>query len=392
MPGLELSGVSSNWKKLQSQLQAEKKTAPPPPPTPPPSNGVKRKRQETRPGSAFKRAKFSDANGTQVVNRRKMGYSTSKPVTDPPKSNSNLTRDHDHDITSSIITTSSISTTRPTDTPNTGHHPTHKLGKYIALDCEMVGTGPPPHTDHLLARVSLVNYHGDQLYDSYVLPPPGSKVHDYRTHVSGIQPPHLHPDVARSYNQVRADVAELLRGRILVGHALKNDLQVLDMVASHPKCDLRDTSRYPPFRAMSGGRPPALRKLAERVLGLKIQEGEHSSVEDARASMLLFRTEKEGFEAEVRRRFGRGGVEGRGGGRRGVVGGGGKGGGKGWEGGNSEEEDSILDEEDDEDEEEGFGSEGDGVGDGDGRTKISATTGAATTKKKRKKKKRTKRK
>ncbi|KAK4574701.1 3'-5' exonuclease [Recurvomyces mirabilis] len=359
MPGLDLSGVSSNWKKLQSQLQAEKKTSPP-------NNGVKRKRQETRPASTFKRAKFSDANGTKVVNRRKMGYSTSKPVADPPPP---------------TTTNLNSSTTRPTDTPNTGHHPTHKHGKYIALDCEMVGTGPPPHTDHLLARVSLVNYHGDQLYDSYVLSPPGNKVMDYRTHVSGIQPQHLHPSVARPFPQVRADVAELLRGRILVGHALQNDLQVLDMVSSHPKCDLRDTSRYPPFRAMSGGRPPALRKLAERVLGLKIQEGEHSSVEDARASMLLFRTEKEGFEAEVRRRFGRGGVEGRGV-RRGV---GGKGAVKEEEGVDSdEEEDSILDDEDDE--EEGFGSEGEGDG-----TKTAAI-GAAMTKKKRKKKKRTKRK
>ena len=44
----------------------------------------------------------------------------------------------------------------------------------------------------------------------------------------------------------------------------------------------------------------------DQLLGVKIQAGEHSSVEDARATMALFRAEKEGFEAEAVRRFGRG--------------------------------------------------------------------------------------
>jgi RNA exonuclease 4 len=167
----------------------------------------------------------------------------------------------------------------------------------------MVGTGPPPHLDHVLARVSLVNFHGEQIYDSYVQPPPTVRVHDYRTAVSGIRPHHLRAGVARPFGDVQRDVARVLAGRVLVGHALRNDLSVL--MLAHPKRDVRDTSRYAKFRVESKGKPPALRNLARSELGLEIQMGEHSSLEDARVAMLLFAKEKRGFEEENRRVFGR---------------------------------------------------------------------------------------
>ncbi|KAK4994006.1 3'-5' exonuclease, partial [Elasticomyces elasticus] len=167
----------------------------------------------------------------------------------------------------------------------------------------MVGTGPPPHADSLLARVSIVSFLGEQVYDSYVVPQAGIEVTDYRTHVSGIQRKHLRPGCARPFKQVQQDVAAILDGRILVGHALKNDLSVL--MLNHPPRDIRDTARYAGFRELSMGRTPALRKLAKEVLGLEIQTGEHSSVEDARAAMLLFKREKAGFEQECQKRYGR---------------------------------------------------------------------------------------
>ena len=186
------------------------------------------------------------------------------------------------------------------DEPNAGLHPTNKVGKFLALDCEMVGTGPPPHRDNVLACVSLVNFNGEQIYDSYVLPPPGIQVHDYRTPVSGIQPIHLCQGTARPFAEVKKVVTGLLHDRILVGHALRNDLQAL--VLSHPRRDTRDTSRYPHFRPKKGS--PSLRNLAKSELGLTIQTGQHSSLEDARTAMLLFRKEKVGFEQENRREFG----------------------------------------------------------------------------------------
>ena len=123
---------------------------------------------------------------------------------------------------------------------------------------------------------------------------------DYRTFVSGITPELL--ESARSLEIVQADVAKLLDGRILIGHAIKNDLAAL--LLGHSKRDIRDTSRHPAYKQLSRGRTPGLKKLAREVLGVDIQGGEHSSIEDARATMLLFRREKEGFEKEHAKKWG----------------------------------------------------------------------------------------
>lgn len=45
--------------------------------------------------------------------------------------------------------------------------------------------------------------------------------------------------------QVQKDVAALLKGRILVGHAVFNDLKVL--MLDHPRTMTRDTAFFPPF-------------------------------------------------------------------------------------------------------------------------------------------------
>lgn len=167
-----------------------------------------------------------------------------------------------------------------------------EIGKYVAIDCEMVGVGPDPDKESALARVSIVNWNGDQVYDSFVRPK--EKVTDWRTHVSGIAPKHMVE--ARSFEEVQKDVAQILEDTILVGHSIRNDLEAL--MLSHPKRDIRDTSKYPPYRKIAGGGSPRLKLLASEFLGLKIQDGAHSSVEDARATMFLFRRDKEGFERE----------------------------------------------------------------------------------------------
>jgi RNA exonuclease 4 len=51
---------------------------------------------------------------------------------------------------------------------------------------------------------------------------------------------------APHFKEVQQRVSELLKGRILVGHALKHDMRVLFL--DHPKRMLRDTSGYKPFR------------------------------------------------------------------------------------------------------------------------------------------------
>ena len=183
---------------------------------------------------------------------------------------------------------------------NEGLAPSIEAGKYIALDCEMVGVGPNPDRDSALARVSVVNYHGMQLYDSFVLPK--EAVTDFRTAVSGITPDLLRS--ARTLEVVQADIVGLIDGKVLVGHAIRNDLDAL--MLGHPKRDIRDTSSHPGYRQLVNGRTPSLKMLARELLGVEIQGGKHSSVEDARVTMMLFRREKDGFEEEHRRRWGAG--------------------------------------------------------------------------------------
>lgn len=64
------------------------------------------------------------------------------------------------------------------------------------------------------------------------------------------------------------------------------------LLLSHPRKLIRDTARYPPLmRATIPGRRPkprALRHLALEHLGLTIQAGEHSPVDDARAALYLY--------------------------------------------------------------------------------------------------------
>ena len=301
MPGLNLSQISSNWKILQGRLNAERKPDPP-------HTDLKRKRLDdgSKLADGYKKVKLLERRPRGLRKYRQMGANASKAGEEKmaTQSRSRLTEQYGvskEDMTAAYGTSQDLARTY-SDEINGGLHPTHKLGKYIGIDCEMVGTGPPPYEDNVLARVSAVNFHGEQVYDTYVQPPSNIRVEDYRTFVSGIRPHHLRQGYARPLAEVHKDVANLTKARILVGHALWNDLQVL--LLSHPKRDIRDTSQHPKFRVDNKGRPPALRHLAKSELGMEIQSGEHSSVEDARAAMMLFRKEKAGFEEENRKMYG----------------------------------------------------------------------------------------
>uniref|UniRef100_A0A8D2HXP8 Exonuclease domain-containing protein n=1 Tax=Urocitellus parryii TaxID=9999 RepID=A0A8D2HXP8_UROPR len=61
-------------------------------------------------------------------------------------------------------------------------------GKMVAIDCEMVGTGPKGPVSSL-ARCSIANYDGDVLYNEYILPP--CHIVNYQTKWSGICKKHM---------------------------------------------------------------------------------------------------------------------------------------------------------------------------------------------------------
>ncbi|OAE20237.1 hypothetical protein AXG93_3960s1280 [Marchantia polymorpha subsp. ruderalis] len=166
--------------------------------------------------------------------------------------------------------------------------------KVLAMDCEMVGVGVEGKRS-ALARVTLVNIYGNVVYDKHVRPQ--EFVTDFRTQVSGVRPRDLRK--AEDFWTVQKDVAELIKGKVLVGHALHNDLKIL--LLSHPRKDIRDTQRYKSLRS-DNGRVQALKHLAAEHLGASIQEREHDSIEDARAALFLYKKFREDWEKGLKQR------------------------------------------------------------------------------------------
>ncbi|XP_003788706.1 apoptosis-enhancing nuclease [Otolemur garnettii] len=159
--------------------------------------------------------------------------------------------------------------------------------KYVAIDCEMVGTGPRGRVSEL-ARCSVVSYHGDVLYDKYIRPE--MPIVDYRTRWSGITRQHMRKAIP--FQVAQKEILKLLKGKVVVGHALHNDFQALKYV--HPRSQTRDTTYVPNLLSPPGPHTRArvsLKDLALQLLHKKIQVGQHghSSVEDATTAMELYR-------------------------------------------------------------------------------------------------------
>lgn len=58
--------------------------------------------------------------------------------------------------------------------------------------------------------------------------------------------------------------------------------------------------RYPPFRLHNDGKTPSLKMLSAKLLGVKVQGGEHSSVQDAQAAMKLYMMHKRQWEKDLK--------------------------------------------------------------------------------------------
>jgi len=208
----------------------------------------------------------------------------------------------DVDATRSARATRDATTPRPT-----GRNAA--VTAVLALDCEMVGVGADGKRS-ILARATVVNEDGNVIMDDYVVPT--ERVTDHRTAVSGVRARDLTAaNGAVAFERVQRRMSELLEGRILVGHSLRNDMRVL--MLDHPRRDTRDTSLYRPLTrplrpeercvpgAPRGRGCRALRDLARQHLGLEIQQGEHSSVDDARAALALYKKFAKRWESEARR-------------------------------------------------------------------------------------------
>ncbi|KAI9475352.1 ribonuclease H-like domain-containing protein [Zychaea mexicana] len=280
---------SSNWKKLLPTIQQAEPKKP---------NDKKRKAKDQHSDGKFKRSKKTIGTVLQVEKSTKTA-TTSVPSKDELWFGEDIDEKTFEQVYGKRKTAKEIKEMKKemVQQMDTVSGDQAKIGKYVAIDCEMVGIGEDGVAS-ALARVSLVNFHGAVLLDSYVKPM--DRVTDYRTFVSGIKPEHLKD--AMSFREAQQKVNDIIQDRILVGHAVQNDLSVL--MLTHPPLMIRDTSKFKAFRELAAGRTPGLKKLVKEILEIDIQSGSHSSIEDARFTMMLYRKVKDEWEKELGARVG----------------------------------------------------------------------------------------
>ncbi|NWV09647.1 AEN nuclease, partial [Ptilonorhynchus violaceus] len=246
-----------------------------------------RRRSQTPEAGPEAHTALTEANGTLAPRCGKVSKPKRVITLSPSASPDSIARHH------SVLLSQGNSSSKKVRTSSLVLRP----GKYVAIDCEMVGTGPQGRLSEL-ARCSVVSYEGDVIYDKYVQPE--LPITDYRTRWSGITKQHMKNAIP--FKVAQAEILKILKDKIVVGHAIHNDFQALKYF--HPKDRTRDTSQIPVLKQRAGLPVRAnvsLKNLARHLLHKKIQVGckGHSSVEDAQTAMELYRLVEVQWEREL---------------------------------------------------------------------------------------------
>lgn len=171
--------------------------------------------------------------------------------------------------------------------------------KIVALHCERV---EGLYVRNILARVGIVDYNGNVIFNSFVTSP-DEVICDYRTPYSGIRRMDLIG--APSFSSVQRKVRDIISDKIVVGHTLKNDLESLDL--KHPiqhQRDIVDTKLIIQKFGNSMGQPVSLKTMTYQTFGRRIQVDKHDSIEDATATMDIYKYYQNTIENEHKVIFG----------------------------------------------------------------------------------------
>lgn len=163
----------------------------------------------------------------------------------------------------------------------------------VAIDCEMVGVRK---NSSAVACCSIVGYSGEVIFHSYIKPL--EPITSYRTKWSGITRHHM--TFAIPTHTAMAYIQRILKYRMIVGHDLSADLKLLGL-SDHPKTLIRDTLKCPQIHMLVGLPQPSLKVLASKLLHRDIQMGSHSSLEDAKAVMDIYKTVEVEWEEYLRK-------------------------------------------------------------------------------------------
>ena len=170
----------------------------------------------------------------------------------------------------------------------------------------------------VLGRVSIVNYEGETIFDTFVYYPEPINITNTDKEFSGIDWNDIDAqNGAQLFSEVQAHLVEIFRDRIVIGHDIQKDLKVILIdLPSHIlrlqgvarwltpvtlDITVRDTqqcSRYRQYAIRGAHQGPSLKNLALQVLGRPIKQGRVSSVEDAIATMEIYRNAEADIEQE----------------------------------------------------------------------------------------------
>ena len=140
--------------------------------------------------------------------------------------------------------------------------------RILFLDCEFVigykeMVGQKMRHTLLLASVAILNYEGEILLNTRVTPT--KKVWRYHPSITGFTARSLRNQ--RKEAEVKREIKELVRDRILVGHDLSSDLKVLE-IDLNQLCGIRDLSTSLVLKEIMGTDKPRLKlaDVAEKLL------------------------------------------------------------------------------------------------------------------------------
>lgn len=162
-----------------------------------------------------------------------------------------------------------------------------------AIDVEMV---QGPKNQMIPISVCVINCYGYPLLQTYVIP--SVQVVNWNTQVTGLTQKKWNKMQKRNHpfmsvSELDNKLNEIFEpGDVVIGHGVAHDIKALNLKTS--QYVVIDTQKLKRFRKDGLPKLPGLSRVVLRYFNLSIQRGVHNPVEDARASMLLYRT----FRAE----------------------------------------------------------------------------------------------
>ncbi|KAL4258525.1 Ribonuclease H superfamily protein [Pleurotus pulmonarius] len=170
--------------------------------------------------------------------------------------------------------------------------------RYVSVAAQVVYIGVHTETHKpipMVARVSMTDYRGNILLDTYVRPT--HIVTEYRSSATGLQCEHL--AAAPAFEDVQRRVYGLIKNKVLVGHSLWLFLSVLGL--KHPTIHTRDLALFLPLRRrLKTSKAVNLSLLVHHFMGRNVGLDYEDPLEMARAAIDLFRSCEEVFEDVIR--------------------------------------------------------------------------------------------